>query len=85
MIFFAQADSPDPQQVEKLYFDILQATFETCERFGATISHHHGIGLAKGQWMGLEHGESGLQLLQTIKDVLDPNNILNPGKLGLKE
>lgn len=85
MIFFAQAESEDAQVVEKLYFDILQATFETCARFGATISHHHGIGLAKGQWMAQEHGQAGLQLLQSIKDALDPNNILNPGKLGLKE
>ncbi|MFW9986557.1 MAG: FAD-linked oxidase C-terminal domain-containing protein, partial [Candidatus Odinarchaeota archaeon] len=30
-----------------------------------------------------EHGSSGFALLQAIKDYLDPNNIMNPGKLGL--
>ena len=49
---------------------------------GGAISHHHGIGVNRGRFMsralGPAHG-----LLAAIKDVLDPNGILNPGKLGL--
>ena len=49
---------------------------------GAAISHHHGIGLNRGRFMaaslGAAHG-----VLREIKASLDPQNILNPGKLGL--
>jgi alkyldihydroxyacetonephosphate synthase len=38
---------------------------------GASLSHHHGIGLARVDWMAAEHGE-GLALLRDIKHLLDP-------------
>jgi len=85
MIFFAEAPTDNPKDVEKLYFNILQATFETCARLGATISHHHGIGMAKKEWMILDHGEAGMGVLQAIKGALDPMGIMNPGKLGLED
>lgn len=47
---------------------------------GGSISHHHGIGLIRAKWMTKEHGPM-LDLMKNIKKVLDPNNILNPGKL----
>lgn len=50
---------------------------------GGSIAHHHGAGLFRGPWMRRELG-AGFDLLQTIKDALDPGNLLNPGKLGLK-
>jgi alkyldihydroxyacetonephosphate synthase len=50
---------------------------------GATISHHHGIGLLRAPWLGDELGEGGLELLRTVKRALDPAGIMNPGKLGL--
>ena len=83
MIFFARADSSDLDKIEQLYYRILDATFRACERLGAAISHHHGIGVAKAHWMGLQHGSTGLNVLRGIKSALDPDNLLNPGKLGL--
>jgi len=50
---------------------------------GGSISHHHGAGLFRNPWMKRELGE-GLDVLQSIKDALDPDNLLNPGKLGLR-
>ncbi|MBV0891691.1 FAD-binding protein [Paracoccus sp. Z118] len=47
---------------------------------GGTISGEHGIGIGKRSLMAAEHGE-GWQVMATIKRALDPNNILNPGKL----
>lgn len=51
---------------------------------GGSIAHHHGAGLFRSPYMRREHGETGLAVLQAVKDALDPDNILNPGKLGLR-
>lgn len=50
---------------------------------GGSISHHHGVGVFRGKWMKNELGV-GLDLVQAIKDYLDPENLVNPGKLGLR-
>lgn len=85
MIFFADAGSEEWPDVERLYFQILDATFTACHKLGGVISHHHGIGMAKKDWMELDHGPAGMQLLSRIKNALDPKGIMNPGKLGLGE
>ncbi len=48
---------------------------------GGTISHHHGVGEDHLRWMTAEKGALGLEVLRAIKTTLDPNDILNPGKL----
>jgi alkyldihydroxyacetonephosphate synthase len=49
---------------------------------GCAISHHHGIGLNRGRFLADGLGAS-FGVLASVKDALDPNGILNPGKLGL--
>ncbi len=66
------------------YKRIWQAAMEACLSEGAAISHHHGIGLHRGAWMEQEHGQ-GLEVIKRVKAALDPNGIMNPGKLGLEE
>ena len=59
------------------------AALETAaRRAGATLSHHHGIGLQKQVFLPREHGE-GMRQLRALKQAFDPNGILNPGKLLL--
>ncbi len=48
---------------------------------GATITHHHAVGTDHAPWMRDEVGEAGLRLLAAAKRELDPDGILNPGKL----
>lgn len=48
---------------------------------GGTLSGEHGIGLLKRQWLGDELGADLLEIQRQIKTVLDPRNILNPGKM----
>ena len=84
MIFFAEAGSPDLEKIGQLYYRILDATFQVCRRLGAAISHHLGIGLSKAQWMTLQHGQAGMNVLRAVKGALDPDNLMNPGKLGLR-
>lgn len=48
---------------------------------GGTISGEHGIGLTKAGYIGMEIKEEELGLMQGIKRLFDPNNVLNPGKI----
>ncbi len=49
---------------------------------GGTIAGEHGIGVAKAEFMAAEHGPA-LALMRQIKALIDPKNIMNPGKIFL--
>ncbi|MGD0883086.1 MAG: FAD-binding oxidoreductase [Acidimicrobiales bacterium] len=49
---------------------------------GGAISHHHGIGLNRARFLADGLG-AAFEVLSSVKSALDPNGILNPGKLGL--
>ncbi|WP_424809733.1 FAD-binding oxidoreductase [Rhodococcus sp. 27YEA15] len=48
---------------------------------GATITHHHAVGVDHRPWMADEIGGLGANILQAVKNAVDPAGILNPGKL----
>ena len=56
---------------------------EMTRKFKGTFSAEHGIGMAKSPYIKDELGV-GLEVMERIKKTLDPNNILNPGKMGFK-
>jgi glycolate oxidase len=53
-------------------------------RLRGTLTAEHGIGMAKSPYIKRELGES-LEVMKEIKKALDPNNILNPGKMGFDD
>ena len=55
-------------------------TVKAVEEAGGSFGHHHGVGINRSQWMPLEWGKA-FETLKSIKNTLDPNNILNPGKI----
>ena len=55
--------------------------FRTAIELGGTLSGEHGIGLGKLPWMQDQHGPVAMNAMKSIKRALDPNLILNPGKL----
>jgi len=55
--------------------------FATALALDGTLSGEHGIGLAKMKYLGDELGQSGLDLMRSIKEALDPDYLLNPGKM----
>ncbi|XXF77090.1 FAD-binding oxidoreductase [Myxococcaceae bacterium GXIMD 01537] len=57
------------------------AMFELVRKHGGSISAEHGIGLLKKDYLGYTRAPAELALLRTLKRALDPNNILNPGKV----
>jgi FAD/FMN-containing dehydrogenase len=49
--------------------------------FAGSISAEHGIGLQKREFLPTSRSPQELALMRTLKTALDPNNILNPGKI----
>ncbi|GKW14450.1 alkyldihydroxyacetonephosphate synthase [Pectobacterium carotovorum subsp. carotovorum] len=74
-------EESDEKAVETLR-KIWETAMEVCIKHGAELSHHHGGGLARSPYSRRSLG-SAHTVLQKIKKALDPNAILNPGKLGL--
>jgi alkyldihydroxyacetonephosphate synthase len=65
-----------------LYDRAWESAMQSCLEMGATITHHHGVGILKGKFMRDELGAL-MDLFQTFKLALDPHGIMNPGKMGL--
>jgi len=61
----------------------IKEIFELVVGMGGTLSGEHGIGTSKAPFMDIAFNEQELQLFKDIKKSFDPNNILNPGKMGL--
>ena len=79
---FVFVGSTDEGEVEARYRAAWQTAGDVAIAAGATITHHHGVGLLKAEWLAKEMGE-GFEVLRAIKHTLDPAGIMNPGKLGL--
>ncbi len=83
-IYFTFAGTaPTAAAAEKVYDAIWRDGLEATTRVGGTISHHHGVGLLKAPYMAGEHREA-MAIFEAAKASLDPDGILNPGKMGLR-
>jgi FAD/FMN-containing dehydrogenase len=49
--------------------------------YGGSISAEHGVGVAKTRWLHLTRGQEEIAAMRAIKRALDPNGLLNPGRL----
>lgn len=61
----------------------IHAIFEAAVELEGTLSGEHGIGLSKAPFMGIAFTPEEMNLFRTLKKAFDPNNILNPNKMGL--
>ncbi len=82
-LYFTFAGKPDPGAKDAFYRSVWDAGTRAVLEGGGSLSHHHGVGLNRARFVG-EALDGGLAVLQSVKDALDPNGILNPGKLGLR-
>lgn len=73
-------DPLDKDEMERLH-KAVDEIFDAALSFGGTLSGEHGIGIAKLKYLKDEIGRSGVETMRRIKQALDPDNILNPGKL----
>jgi glycolate oxidase len=78
-ILFKGESQDELERVEKAGGEIL----ELAVKLGGTLTGEHGIGLGKARFMTLEHDAVAMSVMNAIKNLLDPNHILNPGKMGL--
>ena len=61
----------------------IEEIFQLVVDMGGTLSGEHGIGTSKAPFMGIAFNEQEINMFKDIKKSFDPNNILNPGKMGL--
>lgn len=73
-------DRRDPQQWEKVE-QMVREEFELSLSLGGTLSGEHGVGALKRPYMQQALGDLSIELQKRIKRALDPDNILNPGKV----
>ena len=76
-ILFDMRDQQVLQQVESAGEEMLRAVVE----LGGALSGEHGIGLEKAAFMPWIYSDDDLNAMHRVKDVLDPDGILNPGKI----
>lgn len=81
-LYFTFAGSPPADKAEAYYHQMWDTGTRTTLTGGARLSHHHGVGLNRARFMPDALGPA-FAVLEDLKRTLDPNNILNPGKLGL--
>jgi glycolate oxidase len=60
---------------------VLEELYKTAADLGGTISGEHGIGHKRKKYLPLVMSEAEIEAMRSIKRALDPNNILNPGKI----
>ncbi len=75
-------DGSDKEQLKKGH-EAIEEIFKLVVDMGGTLSGEHGIGLSKAPFMDIAFNESEINLFRSIKKAFDPNNILNPNKMGL--
>lgn len=75
-------DKNDPEAVRRGH-EAITEIFKATVELGGTLSGEHGIGISKAPFMSLAFSEAEMNLFRAIKKAFDPNNILNPNKMGL--
>ncbi len=71
---------PDDQKEFATVTAISERLVERALKFGGTCSGEHGVGFGKLKYLPAEHGDA-LDVMRAIKRAIDPNGIMNPGKL----
>jgi glycolate oxidase len=71
-------NDPDAERkIDAARDEIYRAALE----LGGTVTGEHGTGLAKKRWLALQRGERAVAAMRAIKQALDPDGLLNPGKV----
>jgi D-lactate dehydrogenase (cytochrome) len=76
LILFDPDSSAEADAAKSLGASISELALE----FGGTVTGEHGVGTGKKTYMLAEHGAAYL-LMATLKKSIDPDNIMNPGKI----
>ena len=72
-----ERDRDEMDRVHRAFDAIVTRTLE----LGGTITGEHGVGLAKKPWLKRQMGDASFTLMRQVKRAIDPNGLLNPGKI----
>jgi glycolate oxidase len=72
-----ERNAPEMERVEHA----MQEIFDYAIKLGGTITGEHGVGIAKKKFLPVALGENSLDLMRQLRRTLDPERILNPGKI----
>jgi len=70
-----------PNVDEKKAHDVEEFVYGRLAAYDGAVSAEHGIGLTKREWLPISRTPAEIELMLKLKSTLDPNNILNPGKV----
>jgi D-lactate dehydrogenase (cytochrome) len=73
-------DPDDPAEI-RLAEEVHERMIRRAIALGGTCTGEHGVGLGKARYLPLEHGEAGVELMRQVKAALDPEGLMNPGKI----
>jgi glycolate oxidase len=73
-------DERDHEEMHRVEVALEEIVNETI-RLGGTVTGEHGVGLAKKAFVKRQLGEGSYELMRSIKRALDPEGLLNPGKI----
>lgn len=82
-VIFHSETGEDDFAGEERYMECARKAIEASLKYGGNVSHHHGIGKLKADYLAGEHGEVGVDIMRKLKLALDPKELLNKGVLGL--
>jgi alkyldihydroxyacetonephosphate synthase len=81
-LYFSFAVQPENKaDLRAAYHECWRAVMESCLEHQGCISHHHGIGRVRREWLARELGSAGIATLRALQRALDPQGIMNPGVL----
>ncbi|MBL4616545.1 MAG: FAD-binding oxidoreductase [Robiginitomaculum sp.] len=61
--------------------EVEEVVYQPLANYGGSVSAEHGIGLEKREWLPTSRSTAELDLMRSLKKMMDPKNILNPGKV----
>lgn len=80
-MYFTFGFKQTPGREMEQYLHVKQAVQQSFIDCGATLSHHHAVGTEHLPWLAADISPLGVEAIAAIKRRLDPNNIMNPGRL----
>jgi alkyldihydroxyacetonephosphate synthase len=82
--FLLKEAPSDPREAQELHNRVWDVAVQTSLAHGGMINEHHGVGLKLSRFMRAQYGPAW-PVLESLKRALDPNGIMNPGKVGFGE
>lgn len=80
-VYFTFGFKQQPGQEMLQYLRVKRAIQQSFIDHGATLSHHHAVGTEHLPWLAADISPLGVETIAAIKRRLDPNNLMNPGRL----